>query len=102
MYVAITQSKKGLYEQAEKSFLAAKEYQEDLTAREQKQLEKQIAEANQAVVEKDSLYLSISEKRKSCSARVSRSRRGRVSKRFAKALILPNRNANKSSGRLRT
>ena len=50
--VGITQSKKGLYEQAEKSFLAAKEYQEYLTAEEQKQLEKQIAEANQAVVER--------------------------------------------------
>ncbi len=50
--VGIAQSKKGLYEQAEKSFLAAKEYQEYLTAEEQKQLEKQIAEANQAVVER--------------------------------------------------
>lgn len=50
--VGILQSQKGLYEQAEKSFLAAKEYQEYLTADEQKQLEKQIAEANQAIVER--------------------------------------------------
>ena len=50
--VGISQSKKGLYEQAEKSFLAAREYQEYLTAEEQKQLEKRIAEANQAVVER--------------------------------------------------
>jgi tetratricopeptide (TPR) repeat protein len=50
--VGILQSKKGLYEQAEKSFLAAKEYQEYLTAEEQKQLEKHIAEANQAAIER--------------------------------------------------
>jgi hypothetical protein len=50
--VGISQSKKGLYEQAEKSFLAAQEYQEYLTAEEQNQLEKYIAEANQAVVER--------------------------------------------------
>ena len=50
--VGISQSKKGLYEQAEKSFLAAREYQEYLTAEEQKQLEKHIVEANQAVVER--------------------------------------------------
>jgi hypothetical protein len=50
--VGISQSKKGLYEQAEKSFLAAREYQEYLTAEEQNQLEKHIAEANQAVVER--------------------------------------------------
>lgn len=50
--VGILQSQKGLYEQAEKSFLAAKEYQEYLTAEEQKQLEKHIAEVNQAVVER--------------------------------------------------
>jgi tetratricopeptide (TPR) repeat protein len=50
--VGTLQSQKGLYEQAEESFLAAKEYQEYLTAEEQKQLEKHIAEANQAVVER--------------------------------------------------
>ncbi len=50
--VGILQSQKGLYEQAEKSFLAAKEYQEYLTAEEQKQLEKQIAEVNQAIAER--------------------------------------------------
>ncbi|MGD0552124.1 MAG: hypothetical protein ABSB25_05675 [Sedimentisphaerales bacterium] len=50
--VGILQSKKGLYEQAEKSFLAAKEYQDYLTAEEQKQLEKHIAEANQAAIER--------------------------------------------------
>ncbi|MGB7582973.1 MAG: hypothetical protein WBL85_11065 [Sedimentisphaerales bacterium] len=50
--VGILQSQKGLYEQAEKSFLAAKEYQEYLTAEEQKQLEKQIAETNQAIIER--------------------------------------------------
>ncbi len=53
--VGITQSKKGLYEQAVKSFLAAKDYQEYLTVEEQKQLEKQIAEANQAIIERQSV-----------------------------------------------
>ncbi len=50
--VGILQSQKGLYEQAQKSFLAAKEYQEYLTAEEQKQLEQHIAEANQAIKER--------------------------------------------------
>jgi hypothetical protein len=50
--VGISQSKKGLYEQAEKSFLAAREYQEYLTAEEQNQLEKQIAEAHNGVVDR--------------------------------------------------
>ena len=50
--VGISQSKKGLYEQAEKSFLAAREYQEYLTAEEHKQLEKNLAEAHQALVER--------------------------------------------------
>ena len=50
--VGISQSKKGLYEQAEKSFLAAWEYQEYLTAEEHKQLEGHIANAHQAVLER--------------------------------------------------
>jgi hypothetical protein len=50
--VGILQSQKGLYEQAEKSFLTAKEYQEYLTVEEQKQLEKRIADANQAGMER--------------------------------------------------
>lgn len=50
--VGAVQFQKGLYGDAEKSFLAAEEYQEYLTAVEQKQLEKQIAEANQGIVEK--------------------------------------------------
>ena len=57
--VGISQSKKGLYEQAEKSFLAAREYQEYLTAEEQKQLEKHIAEANEAVVERQPVLENI-------------------------------------------
>ena len=52
MQVGISQSKKGLYGQAEKSFLAAQEYQEYLTVGEQKQLEQYIAEAHQAAVER--------------------------------------------------
>jgi len=52
LQVGILQYQKGLYEQAEKSFLTAKEYQEYLTAEEQKQLGKHIAEANQASVER--------------------------------------------------
>jgi hypothetical protein len=52
MQVGISQSKKGLYGQAEKSFLAAQEYQEYLTVGEQKQLEQYLAEAHQAVVER--------------------------------------------------
>ncbi|MGA2070973.1 MAG: hypothetical protein ABSG97_06450 [Sedimentisphaerales bacterium] len=54
--VGISQSKKGLYRQAEKSFLAAQEYQEYLTAEEQKQLEKYVAEARQAVVERQPVF----------------------------------------------
>jgi tetratricopeptide (TPR) repeat protein len=50
--VGIAQSKKGLYVQAEKSFLAAQEYQVYLTVEEQKQLEKNISEAHQGVVER--------------------------------------------------
>ena len=50
--VGISQSKKGLYEQAEKSFLAAREYQEYLTVEEHKQLEGYIADAHQAVLER--------------------------------------------------
>ena len=57
--VGISQSKKGLYEQAGKSFLAAREYQEYLTAEEQKQLEEQIAEANQAIVERQPVLENI-------------------------------------------
>ena len=53
--VGISQSKKGLYEQAEKSFLAAREYQEYLTAEEHKQLEGHIANAHQAVLERQSV-----------------------------------------------
>jgi tetratricopeptide (TPR) repeat protein len=53
--VGISQSKKGLYEQAEKSFLAAREYQEYLTAEEDKQLEGHIANAHQAVLERHSV-----------------------------------------------
>lgn len=57
--VGVSQSKKGFYEQAEKSFLTAREYQEYLTAEEQTQLEKHIAEANQAVVERQSVLEDI-------------------------------------------
>jgi len=53
--VGISQSKKGLYVQAEKSFLTAQEYQGYLTAEEQKQLEKNIAEAHQGVVERQAV-----------------------------------------------
>ena len=50
--VGILQSKKGLYEQAEKSFLAAKEYEDSLSDEELAPLERQIAEAHQAVIER--------------------------------------------------
>ncbi len=50
--VGIAQSKRGLYGQAEKSFLAAQEYQEYLTAAEQKQLEQSLAEARLVTAEK--------------------------------------------------
>jgi hypothetical protein len=53
--VGISQSKKGLYVQAEKSFLTAQEYQGYLTAEEKTQLEKHIAEAHQAVVERQAV-----------------------------------------------
>jgi tetratricopeptide (TPR) repeat protein len=50
--VGLLQSKKGLYEQAEKSFLSAKEYHDSLSADEQTQLEKHLTEAHQAMVER--------------------------------------------------
>jgi tetratricopeptide (TPR) repeat protein len=46
------QLKKGQYEQAEKSLQAAKEYQEYLTAGEIQQLEKDMAKAHQAMIER--------------------------------------------------
>lgn|GEM_PF-1344332 len=50
--VGIAQLKKGLYEQAEKSFLAAREYQEYLSADEHMQLEKNLSDTQQAIVER--------------------------------------------------
>ena len=61
--VGISQSKKGLYGQAEKSFLAAREYQQYLTAEEQTQLKEHIAEANQAVVERQAVLERIKKAR---------------------------------------
>jgi len=61
--VGIAQSKKGLYGQAEKSFLAAREYQEYLTVEEQTQLKKHIAEANQAVAERQAVLERIKKAR---------------------------------------
>ena len=51
-YRLVLSSPKKAFTSRPKSFLAAKEYQEYLTAEEQKQLEKQIAEANQAIIER--------------------------------------------------
>ena len=99
--VGTLQSQKGLYEQAEESFLAAKEYQEYLTAEEQKQLEKHIAEANQAVVERQPVLEHI-RKAKELLSQGQPVKARAIMRRFAKALILPNRNANKSSRILRT
>ena len=50
--VGTTQYNRGLYEQAEKSFLAAREFQEYLTAEEHKQLGEHLESTHQAAVEK--------------------------------------------------
>ncbi len=50
--VGIAQYKRGLYEQAEESFLNARGLQEYLTAEEHKQLEEHLEKTHQAVVEK--------------------------------------------------
>jgi len=63
MQVGISQSKKGLYVQAEKSFLTAQEYQGYLTAEEKTQLKKHIAEAHQAVVERQAVLERIKKAR---------------------------------------
>jgi TolA-binding protein len=50
--VGITQLNRRLYEQAEKSFQAAREYQEYLTAGEKKKLQENLDKASRAVVER--------------------------------------------------
>jgi hypothetical protein len=50
--VGLEQYKRGLYTEAEKSFLAATEYQEYLTDKENKQLEDNLTKARQAIVER--------------------------------------------------
>jgi len=53
--VGVSQSSRGLYQQAEKSFLIARGYQEYLTAEEHKQLEEQLAAVRKAGVEKQAV-----------------------------------------------
>ncbi len=50
--VGMAQSKRGLYQQAEESFLAARDHQEYLTAEEHKKLEENLTKAHQAAVER--------------------------------------------------
>jgi hypothetical protein len=52
LLVGDLQMKKGLYEQAEKSFLAAKEYENYLAPAERTQIEKNLAEIHQAMIER--------------------------------------------------
>ena len=61
--VGILQTKKGLYDQAEKSFLAAKEYQVYLTAEEQKNLDKNLAEARQGAAERQTVLEHVKQAR---------------------------------------
>jgi tetratricopeptide (TPR) repeat protein len=53
--VGAAQCKRGLYEQAEESFLIARGFQEYLTAEEHKQLEEQLDNAHRAAVEKQAV-----------------------------------------------
>ena len=57
--VGITQYKKGLYEQAEESFLTARGFQEYLTAEERKQLEEHLDSTHRAAVEKQAVLEQI-------------------------------------------
>jgi tetratricopeptide (TPR) repeat protein len=55
LQVGIAQSKRGLYQQAEESFLTARGYQEYLTAEEQKELEENLTKAHQASIERQAV-----------------------------------------------
>jgi hypothetical protein len=57
--VGLEQYKRGLYAEAEKSFLAATEYQQYLTDKEVKQLEDNLAKAHQAGVERQAVLEQI-------------------------------------------
>jgi hypothetical protein len=61
--VGITQSKRGLYQQAEESFLAARGYQEYLTAEEHKELEENLTKAHQAGIERQAVLEHIEKAR---------------------------------------
>jgi len=55
IHVGISQSKRGLYQQAEESFLTARGYQEYLTAEEHKELEENLTKAHQAGIERQAV-----------------------------------------------
>jgi hypothetical protein len=59
--VGLEQYKRGLYAEAEKSFLAASEYQQYLTDKEVKQLEETIAKTHQAGVERQAALEQINQ-----------------------------------------
>lgn len=59
--VGVSQYKRGLYPEAEKSFLTACDYQEYLTAEEHKQLEEHLTKAHQACVERQAVLEHIKE-----------------------------------------
>ena len=61
--VGIAQSKRGLYQQAEESFLTARGYQEYLTAEEHKELEENLTKAHQAGIERQAVLEHIEKAR---------------------------------------
>jgi hypothetical protein len=63
IHVGISQSKRGLYQQAEESFLTARGYQEYLTAEEHKELEENLTKAHQAGIERQAVLEHIEKAR---------------------------------------
>jgi hypothetical protein len=63
IHVGISQSKRGLYQQAEESFLTARGYQEYLTAEEHKELEENLTKAHKAGIERQAVLEHIEKAR---------------------------------------
>ena len=62
--IGLSQYKRGLYAEAEKAFLSAREHQEYLTAEEHKQLEQHLEKAHQARVESKTVLVHLNQARK--------------------------------------
>lgn len=92
--VGNSQMKKGLYQDAEKSFLVASEYQDYLPADEKNKLQENLDKAHKGGVERQAVmeHLKLA---KNFSIRASPSRPALNSRRFAAALMSPSRKKKK-------